>query len=85
MKQNIYVIFDSVAGEAGPLFTAKNDGVARRQYEIARDKNQFYEIDFMLMRVGVFDTESLVIEGRKSEAIGPKVELVEEIENESGI
>ena len=30
-KVNLYVIYDTVAGECGPVYSAVNDGVAVRQ------------------------------------------------------
>lgn len=33
MVSRVYVVFDRLATESGPLFEAKNDAVARRQYD----------------------------------------------------
>lgn len=85
MSLNVYVIYDVIAEESGPLFTAKNDGVARRQYEVSRDKNGFSEEDFVLKRIGWFDPETMMIDGVKPVTISAKLDMVEEIENESGI
>lgn len=52
----LYVIFDRVAQESGPVFEAKNDGVARRQYEQA-SANQPYAHEMMLLRIGEVDHE----------------------------
>ena len=56
----LYSIRDLVAGECGPIFTAKNDGVAIRQVCVMMhdvvDVN-----DYALYCVGTFDTEEMVL------------------------
>ena len=56
----LYVVRDLVAGEAGPVFTAKNDGIAIRQTcQLLRgciDIN-----DYALFQVGTIDTEEMEI------------------------
>ena len=57
----LYVVRDLVAGEAGPVFTAKNDGVAIRQtcmlLHDCIDVN-----DYALFQVGTIDTEEMEIQ-----------------------
>lgn len=56
-KVNLYVIVDRVAGLSGPIFEAVNDGVARRNYVAAMEKNN-YRADYELLRIGEFDHET---------------------------
>ena len=57
----LYVVRDLVAGEAGPVFTAKNDGIAIRQtcqlLHGCIDVN-----DYALYQVGTIDTEEMEIQ-----------------------
>ena len=55
----LYSIRDLVAGECGPIFTAKNDGVAIRQ--VCNMMHDVVDInDYALYCVGTFDTEEMV-------------------------
>lgn len=58
----IYSIKDFVAGEFGPIFQAKNDQVAMRQWgnliESQQIKNQS---EYGLFRLGTYDCESGII------------------------
>lgn len=62
MTLSIYSIYDTVAKAYGPLFSAKNDGVALRNYDrficdtTAQDKN-FRSSDYELRRLGNWDDE----------------------------
>lgn len=57
MIMNLYSVNDIVAGEFGPLWQAKNDQIAIRQYHtILKDVKDFRE-DYQLMRMGTYDTE----------------------------
>lgn len=58
MKTGMYVIYDKVAQECGPLFEAKNDGVAYREYARLREGTENPE-DFQLLKMGLFDHETL--------------------------
>ena len=63
VKMNLYVVYDKIAGECGPVFEAKNDGVAMRQYRHLINENPtFIQDDFSLMQVGTIDRESMIIE-----------------------
>jgi hypothetical protein len=62
-KMNLYVVYDKIAGECGPVFEAKNDGVAMRQYRHLINENPtVVQDDFSLMQVGTIDKESMIIE-----------------------
>lgn len=54
----VYVIYDKVAEEGGPLFLAKNDGVAMRQYmNLIKDVKQ--PGDFQLYVLGEYDPSKI--------------------------
>lgn len=58
MKQNLYVIFDKVAQEAGPIQCAKNDGIARRMF-VQAIKDATFPDDFKILCVGEYDSEEV--------------------------
>ena len=59
MDVRIYTIFDKVAEEAGPFFTAKNDGVAGRQFRQLMASNGVERPEeFKLLFLGSFDSSS---------------------------
>lgn len=63
MKTNLYVIFDKVAEESGPVFNAVNDGVAMRSFRnMAKDMDAQARAEYQLFRIGAFDTMSLDME-----------------------
>ena len=56
----LYSIRDLVAGECGPIFTAKNDGVAIRQ--VCNMMHDVVDVeDYALYCVGTFDTDEMVL------------------------
>ena len=56
----LYSIRDLVAGECGPIFTAKNDVVAIRQ--VCMMMHDVVDVeDYALYCVGTFDTEEMVL------------------------
>lgn len=58
MQIRLYVIRDLVAGESGPVFTAKNDGLAVRQAcQLMLDVVDIS--DYALYRIADFDTETM--------------------------
>jgi hypothetical protein len=61
MKIRVYTIFDRLAQECGPLFSAKNDAVAIRGFRIALKESR--EDEHQLLFVGEFDTEHAHLEG----------------------
>ncbi len=59
MKVNVYTIYDKVACEAGPIFQAKNDGVAFRCFmSLVKDSHASNPTDYDVYCLGQFDTES---------------------------
>lgn len=58
----IYTIYDLVAKEAGPLFLAKNDDVAARNYQNMLKANPgVYVDDYELRCIGTFNTVDCTI------------------------
>jgi hypothetical protein len=57
----LYCIKDIVANEAGPIFQAKNDGVAIRNYVAMCMENHLSADEFILYRVGQYDPETMSI------------------------
>ena len=60
MVFNVYVIYDKVAEEAGPPFTAVNDGIAQRmfaQMNIPLSLRNDYEI----VRIAYYDSKDMQI------------------------
>lgn len=56
----LYSIRDLIAFECGPIFTAKNDGVAIRQ--VCAMMHDVVDVtDYALYCVGTFDTEQMVL------------------------
>lgn len=60
----VYSIFDRVAKECGPLFTAKNDDVAVRNFNnLLVSERVCNHSDYMLYCLGEFDPEKPILEG----------------------
>lgn len=60
----VYCVYDRVAQEGGPLFTAKNDGVAIRMYRrILSTEKVENESDYMFYCLGEYDSEQPLILG----------------------
>ena len=58
MQVKLYTIRDLVAGECGPIFVSKNDGLAVRQScQLLAGVNDVAE--YSLYCVGTFDTENM--------------------------
>ncbi len=57
---NLYVVYDTVAVESGPVYEAKNDGVAWRNYGALLAKT-VDKSDFMLLCVGSIDHVNNVV------------------------
>lgn len=57
----LYCIYDRVAQEAGPIFEAKNNGVALRMFSGVNLPGN--ADDFSLMCIGEFDHSRMWIEG----------------------
>lgn len=52
---NLYCVFDKVAEEAGPIFEAKNDAIAQRNFMKLLERTGGMQSDFVLYSVGKFD------------------------------
>lgn len=57
MITNLYAIRDRAAEETGPLFHAKNNVIAMRQFEQIT-KNEPYSADMDLLLIGSFDHDT---------------------------
>ncbi|QCS36912.1 nonstructural protein [Tortoise microvirus 24] len=68
----LYTIYDRVAEEGFPPFVARTDGVAIRQFmaSLAKIENPGFNPDeFVLYRVGTWNSRSMVIEPLDPEQI----------------
>jgi len=61
MKMKLYVVYDKVAEESGPIFQAKNHKVAMRQYNHLIEKEALVKEDYCLICVGNWDSENAMI------------------------
>ena len=71
MRNNIYMIWDKVAEQGGPLFEAVNDNVAVRSVAITLSKVPSID-DYELLCIGEIDNESLqgfLLDGSQSRKI----------------
>nr|WAE43588.1 MAG: nonstructural protein [Microviridae sp.] len=60
MKVSIYVIKDLIADETGPVFSAKNDEVAKRQMSIMLiDNSIIHSDDYELWKIADYDNETM--------------------------
>jgi len=80
MIVRLYSIKDRVAAEFGPVFLAKNDAVALRQFENTKEQNRgMREEDFQLAYLASMDTETGVIhDTQSSEFVVPSVDMEED-------
>lgn len=59
MELKIYTVYDTVAQDAGPLFTAVNTGVATRQYRaLLNDIPEAQRSEFKLMEIGSYSSHA---------------------------
>lgn len=85
MTYNLYTIYDKVSKECGPVFQAKNFGVAKRYVEDLVKNNPIKLDDYTLYQLASFDSESLKLVSQSilswdfSEIFGDTVESVEEV------
>lgn len=57
-KVRLYAVRDEIAEEFGPLFTAKNDGVAKRKFdELVKKVADEVKGDYILYFMGIYDIE----------------------------
>lgn len=57
----VYVVYDTVAKEAGPLFQAKNDDVAKRNVRNLVDREHVNPLEMKLYHVGSFDADDMTL------------------------
>ena len=85
MTYNIYTIYEKVSKECGPVFQAKNFGVAKRYIEDMVKKDPIKLDEYSLYQIASFDTESCklvsltILSWDFSEIFGDTVESVEEV------
>lgn len=86
MKAQIYVIYDRVAMESGPIFEARNDGVAFRQYSavVQRAKGANAE-EYQLLKLGEIDHDTNVISPCDAEEIYIGLQLIDQEEENSAV
>ena len=64
MNNRLYVIYDKVAEEAGPIFQAINDGIAVRQFaQTMKDVPYSIREEYVLYGIGEVDSKTLVVTG----------------------
>lgn len=62
MKHGVYVIYDKVAEESGPMFEAVNDGIALRQAcNVLKPLPNTLVEDYQLVKIGEYDTKDMQI------------------------
>lgn len=62
MREGIFTVYDRVAAEGGPPFTAKNEGVALRQYDkLLEQYPNMNPGDFRLYRIANWDSEDMKV------------------------
>ena len=76
MITNIYTIRDKVAEEVGPLFQAKNDAVAIRQFkQLIKDSENPEEYE--LLCLGDFNDQTIELESGKVKVININIEVIQ--------
>ncbi len=84
MTYNLYTIYDKVSKECGPVFQAKNFGVAKRYLEDMVKNNPIKFDEYALYQLATFDSETFkltslaILSWDFSEIFGDTVESVEE-------
>lgn len=82
MRTSLYIIFDRVAEESGPVFNAVNDGVAMRSYRhLVKDMDPTGQLEYRLYRIGHFDTQTLelTVEVSPVEIVAPRPAMEPEV------
>jgi len=72
---NLYTVFDVIADEAGPLFEAKNDRVAVRQYQNLLSQSRLDASEYKLYQVGVFNHDSMELSDLQTREIKYNTEV----------
>lgn len=64
MQSHVYTVFDRVADEAGPVFVAKNDGIALRSCaHMLREVGAENQGDYILLRIGTYESSPVRLTG----------------------
>lgn len=58
---NLYVVFDVLAGESGPVFESKNDETAARAFRRLLQEQRSVSSEYRLMRIGTIDHAGSVL------------------------
>lgn len=62
MKMRVYAIYDRVAEEGGPIFSAVNDGVAIREFRALIQQCSPVDRDaYKLYLLGVYDSDKVMV------------------------
>lgn len=62
MRHGVYVIYDRIAEESGPMFEATNDGVALRQAcNVLKPLPASLLDDYQLVKIGEYDTKEMQV------------------------
>lgn len=86
MTYNLYTIYDKISKECGPVFQAKNFGVAKRYVEDLVKNNSIKLDEYALYQLATFDSETFkltslaILSWDFDEIFGDSVESVEEVE-----
>jgi len=55
IKMCLFVVYDRIAEESGPVFEAVNTGVAIRNYRAILSRANNYPEEYQLLQVGTYD------------------------------
>jgi hypothetical protein len=81
MKQQLYVIYDTVACKCGPIRECENDGVAFRWLSTVLAQNAgpgFKPDDFELYHVGETDSHTMIINPFPPREVTINLELIDQ-------
>lgn len=89
MTKKLYVIYDRIAEESGPIREYTNDGLANRWLEMtmAEHLNEawFHETDFILMHIGTVDKNTNIITPCDPHEVVKTLHLIEEIKDAESV
>lgn len=78
MELGIYTIYDTVACDAGPLFTAVNTGVATRQYRaLLKEVPAELRNEYKLFLIGTYTTTEPMVKTAEPLEITTNIEFEE--------
>jgi hypothetical protein len=84
MITQLYTVRDRVAEESGPIFQAKNDGIAYRAYsELLQSATNSKPDDYMLLHLGSYDNETTTIKTTTVRQVYIGLTMVDELEEEN--